>query len=157
MALQNLVGDKPNILDVYPIGSIYISVTNTNPAILFGGIWISWGSGRVLVGVDTIQTEFDTVEETGGNREMQEHDHTGNTNTDGQHYHYSFTSHTTINTIKKNVIDSAPYTLNYRTLSRIVDTGLSNHSHVFTTNTSGVGDSGNLQPYITTYMWKRTE
>lgn len=33
-----------------------------------------------------------------------------------------------------------------------------NHTHTFTgnTNSTGTGTSGNLQPYITCYMWKRT-
>jgi hypothetical protein len=28
-----------NIDDIYPIGSVYISVSNSNPSSLFGGIW----------------------------------------------------------------------------------------------------------------------
>lgn len=51
---------------VYPVGSIYMSVNNTDPGELFGGIWEAWGSGRVPVGVDGSQAEFDTVEEKGG-------------------------------------------------------------------------------------------
>ncbi len=50
-----------------PVGSIYVSVSATNPAATLGyGTWQSFGSGRVLVGVDTGDTDFDTVEETGG-------------------------------------------------------------------------------------------
>ena len=49
---------------IYPVGSIYMSVDSTNPAQIFGfGTWVAWGAGRVPVGVDTSQTEFDTVEE----------------------------------------------------------------------------------------------
>ena len=34
---------------IYPVGSVYISTTSTNPATLFGiGTWVSIGSGRVL-------------------------------------------------------------------------------------------------------------
>jgi hypothetical protein len=51
---------------IYPIGSIYMSINNTNPSSLFGGTWQAWGSGCVPVGVDTGQTEFNTVEKTGG-------------------------------------------------------------------------------------------
>jgi hypothetical protein len=54
------------LLQVYPVGSIYISVTNTNPGTIFGGTWATFGNGRVLVGNDTSQLEFDTVKETGG-------------------------------------------------------------------------------------------
>lgn len=53
-------------LAAYPVGSIYMSVNNTNPSTLFGGTWVAWGSGKVPVGVDTSDTDFDTVEKTGG-------------------------------------------------------------------------------------------
>ena len=51
---------------VYPVGSIYMSVNNTNPSTFIGGTWVAWGSGKVPVGVDTGQTEFNSVEKTGG-------------------------------------------------------------------------------------------
>jgi hypothetical protein len=53
---------------VYPVGSIYINASvATNPAILLGfGTWTAFGAGRVMVGLDAGQTEFDTLEETGG-------------------------------------------------------------------------------------------
>ena len=54
--------------EVYPVGSIYISVTNTNPGTIFGGTWVAFGTGRTLVGIDTSQTEFNTVEKTGGEK-----------------------------------------------------------------------------------------
>lgn len=61
---------KQAIIDtIYPIGSIYMSVSSTNPGTTFGvGTWEAWGSGRVPVGVDSNDTSFDTVEETGGSK-----------------------------------------------------------------------------------------
>ena len=53
---------------IYPVGSIYMSVNSTNPGTLFGGTWAAWGAGRVPVGFDSSQSEFDTVEETGGSK-----------------------------------------------------------------------------------------
>jgi hypothetical protein len=51
----------------WPVGSIFTSVVATNPATLLGfGTWAAFGTGRVLVGIDTGDTDFDTVEETGG-------------------------------------------------------------------------------------------
>ena len=49
---------------IYPVGSIYMSVNNTNPGTLFGGTWEQWGSGRVPVGVDMEDenNEFNGVE-----------------------------------------------------------------------------------------------
>lgn len=51
---------------VYPIGSIYMSVNSTNPSEYFGGTWVAWGSGRVPVGVNSSDSNFSTVEKTGG-------------------------------------------------------------------------------------------
>jgi len=64
---------------VYPVGSIYVSVVATNPGTLFGvGTWVAFGSGRVLVGLDAGQTEFDTVQEVGGAKTINiAHTHTG--------------------------------------------------------------------------------
>ena len=45
-ALQVNGGKVLNILEIYPIGSIYISVNSTNPSSLFGGTWESFGAGR---------------------------------------------------------------------------------------------------------------
>ena len=51
---------------VYPVGAIYMSVVDTDPSILFGGVWERWGTGRVPVAVDTSNAAFNTVEKTGG-------------------------------------------------------------------------------------------
>ena len=72
------------------IGDIEINVTGTNPENKYTGTtWVAWGSGRVPVGIDSAQTEFDTVEKTGGEKkhaltsgENGPHTHTG-----GNHYH----------------------------------------------------------------------
>lgn len=52
---------------LFPIGSIYTAVVSTNPGTLLGfGTWTAFGAGKVLVGLDSGDTSFDTVEETGG-------------------------------------------------------------------------------------------
>ncbi len=46
---------------------MFISVVSTNPATLLGfGTWSSIAAGRVLVGLDSGDGNFDAVEETGG-------------------------------------------------------------------------------------------
>lgn len=52
----------------YPVGSIYLSVNNINPTRWFGGTWELIAQGRTLVGVDTSDTDFNTVKKTGGNK-----------------------------------------------------------------------------------------
>lgn len=47
------------ILDnIYPIGSIYISVNAINPSEYFGGVWEQFAQGKTLFGVDSTQTDF---------------------------------------------------------------------------------------------------
>jgi len=55
---------------IYPVGSIYTNVSvATSPATLFGfGTWESFGAGRVLVGLNSGDTSFDTLGETGGSK-----------------------------------------------------------------------------------------
>lgn len=63
---DNAIVDK-----IYPVGSIYMSVTDSTAAAVearFGGTWVAFGSGKTLVGVDGNDTDFDTVEETGGSK-----------------------------------------------------------------------------------------
>lgn len=85
-AIAALAGEGGGITldDVYPVGCIYTSTVSTNPATVFGmGTWAAFGAGRVLVGLDSGDTDFDTVEETGGAKthtlteaEMPAHTHT---------------------------------------------------------------------------------
>ncbi len=127
---------------LYPVGSIYMSVNNTNPSTFFGGTWEAWGTGRVPVGVDTNDTDFATVEKTGGEKthtltesEMPKHSH-------GLPTFYS-------NPAKENITlaDSA------FNADKASDSNVSNGGQVIS---AGGGQAhNNLQPYITCYMWKR--
>lgn len=67
---------------IYPVGSIYMSVSSTNPSNLFGGTWVAWGSGRVPVGFASGDSNFGSVEKTGG-----EKTHTLSTNEMPTHTH----------------------------------------------------------------------
>jgi len=52
---------------LYPVGSLFISTLSTNPGTLLGtGTWTAFGAGRVLVGLNGADADFDTAEETGG-------------------------------------------------------------------------------------------
>lgn len=64
---------------IFPIGSIYMNINSTNPSEYFGGTWVQWGSGRVPVGVDSMQSEFNYAEKTGGTKTVDlSHSHTVN-------------------------------------------------------------------------------
>lgn len=85
----------PSLSAVWPVGSIFISAVSTNPATLLGfGTWVAFATGRTIVGIDAGQTEFDTVEETGGSKthtlstaEMPSHTHTQDSHNHTQNSH----------------------------------------------------------------------
>lgn len=55
----------------YPVGSYYeTSSTTFDPNTAWGGTWVKDSAGRVTVSQDTTQTEFDTIGETGGSKEI---------------------------------------------------------------------------------------
>ena len=123
----------------YPVGSIYTSVVSTNPATLLGvGTWAAFGEGKVLVGIDSGDTDFYTVLETGGSKtdshtltiaEMPAHTHTTTTGSGGG------SSSATSQTQTTNSVGTA------------------------TTSSTGGGGAHThdiVQPYIVVYMWRRT-
>jgi microcystin-dependent protein len=115
-----------------------MSVNSTNPSTLFGGTWEAWGTGRVPVGIDTIQTEFATVEKTGG-----EKSHKLTINEIPKHRHGIFNYNA----------NGSPLTESSSIMLGETATGWSGNS--FTTYEGGGQEHNNLQPYITCYMWKR--
>ncbi len=76
---------------VFPIGSTYITQTNTNPnSILKFGTWERL-KGKVCLGLDEDDTNFNTIGKTGGEskhtltiNEIPSHDHNSNVQLEGQ-------------------------------------------------------------------------
>lgn len=56
---------------LYPIGSIYMSIQDTNPSVFFGGTWERIAKGKTLVGVDENDTDFNASSKTGGEKTHQ--------------------------------------------------------------------------------------
>ena len=41
------------VLAFFPVGSVYLTYTNTNPGTIMGGTWVQFSQGRVLLGQGT--------------------------------------------------------------------------------------------------------
>ena len=155
--LTNKDDDNNIFLQTYPVGSIYISTSDTNPATIYGGTWIRFGEGKTLVGVNESETEFATVNKTGGEKthtltieEMPSHNHTQvrpwvgyegwNTMTlSFNEYGYVLDYTLSVNSNAKDYTGNA-------SINNITRTGYTGSSQ----------SHNNLQPYITVYMFKRT-
>lgn len=124
---------------LYPVGSIYMSATMSTVdevQATFGGTWEAWGSGKVPVGVDPEDTDFDTVEETGG-----EKTHTLTVEEMPSHYHNL-----------GQMYDDYHLT---GTTSQPRGVYADYAQAIHTTSVGGGEAHNNLQPYITCYMFKR--
>lgn len=65
--VQGPKGDTGDPGQAWPVGSLFLGVVSTNPATLLGyGTWAAFGTGRMLIGVDSGTAAYDTAEETGG-------------------------------------------------------------------------------------------
>lgn len=153
----------------HPVGSLEINTSGINPSEYLGGEWESFGSGRTLVGVDSNDSDFDTVEETGG-----EKTHTLTTNEIPAHTHGSKSLVGTwanwgegsgqvsstkngykVTGIVSAVGDNNQYGWGTSTGRDSDNTSLkidATHEH---NSVGGSQAHNNLQPYITVYFWKR--
>lgn len=155
---------------IYPVGSIYMSVNNINPSTYFSGTqWVLWGSGRVPVGVDASQEDFNEAEKTGGEKthvltesELPSHMHsipklTGTAAEAGEHTHKTYYRN---DNLLGNDSDRLG-TKNANAGTRDTMEASGKHTHTISTNKSNTGKAGtgaahnNMPPYITCYMWRR--
>ena len=157
-AIQTQIDTKTTLAAVYPVGSIYINATNsTNPGTLLGfGTWVAFGAGRVPVGIDSSDSDFDSAEETGGSKT--------HTLTEAQlpaHRHLMFRNVSVGNIGDTTSSLSAAHHYDDGSESYRIRKSSSSNSFLEPDITlSGQTGSGsahnNVQPYIVVYMWKRT-
>ena len=123
----------------YPVGSIYETMDSSfDPNKKWGGTWERI-KGRVLIGVDENDSDFNTAEKTGG-----EKTHTLVVSELPQHTHANYAKRTNI------------------TINNSGNTHVTCHSsNSGATVGRNIGSTGegvahnNLQPYITCFIWKR--
>ncbi len=144
---------------VYPVGSVFISVVATNPATLLGvGTWSAIGTGRTLVGIDAADPDFDTVEESGGSKT---HSHAVGTIAPSAHAGAAVGNHTNVAVpvtataaVKIGTSGaSAAANTHTHTIASIVHTVTQPSDHTMSGSTA---DGSNVMPYFVCYFWKRT-
>lgn len=146
---------------IYPVGSIYISTSSTNPNTLFGGTWERVSKGRCLLGVDENNSDTN-MKSSNINGGWATHNHStgGHTLTVDQ-----IPSHTHEYADRMMIWDASGNN------SDIVQNGSYNNTCVrfkswgTTTNARGGGEAHNhgntgngtsYPPFYSCYIWRRT-
>lgn len=160
-----------SLKDIYPIGSIYLSVLETNPAVLFGfGTWQLIEAGRFLLsqGRANWGTTY-TNGSTGGEAthtlsipELPPHSHKGTAGTGGSTHRHPITLEQRHGR-SGSWQDQARWSngdvgTNGHSVTGYTDAGKGGeHTHDVTVdNTGGGAAHNNMPPYLAIYMWKRT-
>jgi microcystin-dependent protein len=154
---------------IFPVGSIRMTISAADESTFLGGTWTRWGTGRVPVGVNSSDTNFNSVEKTGGanthalsTAELPSHNHSFSgsvtVNANGAHTHQASSGAYKVGSGSGSVYF---YMTNGGSSSGQTTGSAGSHNHTATiSGTIGSAGSGsahnNLQPYITCYFWKRT-
>lgn len=138
-ALKGEKGDKGDkgdpgitVLDVFPVGYIYMSTSKTSPASLFGGTWVQL-KDRFLLGAGDKYVAGSTggeAEHTLIENELPSHSHDINYNVV---YRQTVTSGGGVRNLVASGTDST-----------------------HTDDSGGDKAHNNMPPYLTVYMWERT-
>lgn len=157
---------------IMPVGYLYVTKNTTSPASQLGfGDW-SLIEGKTLVGIDSEDSDFDTIGKEGG---FKEHNHSASSSTTTDvtidnhvltvdeipsHSHIQKGSEDGGSTFgyqmdTNNVAGNFPLT----TVSTEETGGGEGHNHsasATSTTTTTIGDDSSLQPYHVVYIWERT-
>ena len=182
----NVTIPQVSILQAYPVGSIYMSVVETNPAELFGGTWEAIAPGRVLIGAGEYNSSTTyTAGDRGGVRQntltssnIPKHTHTVEIkDTAASHFHRNgvydevapgnsplssnyggIQMHPTKNQAVMSS-DGTIYSTSVQLYMGYTSTDHTKHSHEATVGYYGASSPtaiSVMQPYLVVYMWKRT-
>ena len=157
---------------IYPVGAVYISVSSTNPESIWTGTsWSAFGAGRTLVGINSGDSDFDVSEETGGAKthtlttaQLPSHNHAQPNHTHAQPNHthsipWSYGGGSSIQVIAGYGNHQGNNTTG---ASGTAQTGASGTAQTGGSGTAATSATGSgsahtiVQPYIVTYMFKRT-
>lgn len=173
-----------NMDDIYPVGSVYLSVNNANPATLFGGTWELIAGGRCLIGASKTYP----LGSTGGEAEhalleteMPSHKHDASMSKAGEHKHNRGTMEITGSLCQGNyggdftsgafyqdgsMGGPCAHKSDWRYLAKFQasrdwtgeTSAAGEHTHTFNVNNAGGGKAhNNMQPYLAVNIWQRTK
>lgn len=181
----SIIGEQTNIINViYPIGSLYMSVNDTSPDILFGvGTWEKIKDTFLLASGDTYNNGATggEVEHILSESELPTHAHTATSNNVGAHTHSRGSMNISGNFLGNeweadNITCTGAFTSSASKMKdgasgtdrrRIVTftasrnwTGATSsngaHAHTITVNSTGANAAhNNMPPYLAVNIWKR--
>ena len=172
---SHVIGDVSGLVDaIYPIGSIYMSVNEVNPEILFGGEWEQIKDKFLLSAGDT----YSNATEGGSadavvvkhNHTQNPHNHTQNAHNhtaiaDGKQSFLTAPTGSSWNEVAGSKISGSGYHYiatqdksNYNVwVAQTANKTATNQAQTATNQESGVDGTGkNLPPYLAVNVWKRT-
>lgn len=182
----NVTIPQVSILQAYPVGSIYMSVVETNPAELFGGTWEAIAPGRVLLGAGeynsstsyTAGTKGGVTSRTLTSSNIPRHNHTISISDESAlHSHlngvydevgagigphstnYGATTKTPTGSQRVMSADSETFSSANNLYMGYTSSASATHKHLATCGYYGADDPAEIsvmQPYLVVYMWKRT-
>lgn len=182
----NVTIQQVSILQAYPVGSIYMSVVETNPAELFGGAWEAIAPGRVLIGAGEYNSNISYTAGTKGgvtskiltSSNIPKHNHTISISEEGAlHSHlngvydeagaglgphstnYGATSKKPTGNQAVMAADNTVYGPNNKLYMGYTSSASATHKHLATCGDYGSSNPTEIsvmQPYLVVHMWKRT-
>ena len=149
---------------IYPVDGLLTTTKVGDPGTadyFFNGItfgtWEAYAEGRVLVGIDSTDSSFDTIGETGGidsftlSNSQMHHNHQWHDNASGSNDHRI---ELTDKNASSNSFNSAGAPVEFPNASSLSSNYYTNINRTAVTGSRSAVN--NLQPYIVTYIWKRT-
>ena len=144
---------------VYPVGSIYMSVNNTNPSILFGGTWTQIQDRFLLAAGSTYN-----VETTGGSASSV-HSHNYGTQFGAYYGDVSLEGNTNAGLLNYDSNNNITIQSHGDSLGTIAQTYNGGNTGTTVSRTSAryrtiantsYSSTSTIPPYFTVYVWKRT-
>lgn len=150
---------------VYPIGSLYFSMNNTSPAVLFGGTWEQIKDRFLLAAGDKYDSgttggnannsHIHIVNGSVGNHtltvaEMPSHVHPAYIDVN---FSAAYTGNN--NSWKQNLVYPNQVSNYNNSYYNIPQGGNQPHNHPFSGSTQTPSDTNNMPPYLAIYIWKR--